>query len=123
MLLGGPLLGDARTQRSELDGIVYETRSYVPRLPPEISLSVAGAIVTRQAFDDYTRELLPDAESIEGVGDAATYSTVRESLRVLVGSTLIVVGARRHPRAREATIAAARRALDNLSRLGTDGAA
>jgi hypothetical protein len=115
LLLSGPLLADARTERSEEDGIVYETCTYHPRLPPELSVSVAGAVVTRQAFERSTRRSMPDAELIDGVGDGATYSPAQQSLRVLVGSTVFVVGVRRHPHPRDATIQAALRAIAKMS--------
>ena len=115
LLLSGPLLVDARTERSEVSGIVYETCTYHPRLPPEISVSVAGAVVTREAFDRSTSGSAPDAELIDGLGDAATYSPAQESLRVLVGSTVFVVRVRRHPQPREASIQAAARAIATMS--------
>ena len=115
LLLCGPLLVDARTERSEVSGIVYETCTYHPRLPPEISVSVAGAVVTREAFDRSTSGSAPDAELIDGLGDAATYSPAQESLRVLVGSTVFVVRVRRHPQPREASIQAAARAIATMS--------
>ncbi len=114
LLLAGPLLADARTERSELDGIEYETCTYHPRPAPEISVSVAGAIVTREAFDAFTSEYLADAEQIEGLGDAATYSAGRQTVRVLAGTTLFAVKVRRHPHPREVAIEAAGRALANL---------
>ena len=115
LLLAGPLLADARTARADLDGVEYETCTYNTRLPPEFSLSVAGASVTREAFDEFTNQSLSDAEPIEGLGDAATYSPGRRSLRVLTGTTLFIVGVARHPEPREAAIAVAERALENLA--------
>ena len=115
LLLSGPLLADARTERSEVDGILYETCTYNPRRPPEISVAVAGATVTREAFDDSTSRSVPDAELIDGVGDAATYSRTQASLRVLVGSTVFVVKIRRHPHPRSALIQAASRVLARMS--------
>ena len=116
----GSLLADAHTDRSELDGIVYETCSYVPRPLPEIHVSVAGAVVSRQAFDAYTEDSVPDAEVVDGVGDAATYSASRHSLRVLSGATLVVVQVRRHEQPKDLAIAAARRVVAKLSRLATE---
>lgn len=110
------LLADARTDRCELDGVVYQTCSYLPRTPAEIHVSVAGAIVSREAFDAYTRAHVPDAEVIDGLGDAAAFSPSRQALRVLTGSTLIVIHTRRHAEPKELTMAAARRVLENLSR-------
>ena len=115
-----PLLADAKTDRSELDGIVYETCSYVPRPLPEVHVSVAGAVVSRQAFDAYTEDSVPDAEVVDGVGDAATYSASRHSLRVLSGATLLVVQVRRHEQPKDIAIAAARRVVAKLSRLATE---
>jgi hypothetical protein len=114
LVLSGPLLADARTERSEVDGIVYETCTYHPRLPPELSVSVAGAVVTRQAFERSTSRSMPDAELIDGVGDGATYSPAQESLRVLVGATVFVVRVRRHPHPRDAAIQAALRAIGKM---------
>ena len=116
LLLAGPLLADARTARADLDGIEYETCTYNTRPPPEFSLSVAGASVTREAFDEFTNQSLSDAEPIEGLADAATYSPSRRSLRVLAGTTLFIVGVARHPEPREAAIAVAERALESLAR-------
>ena len=115
VLLTGSLV-DAHTERTEVDGVVYDTCTYRPRLPPEIALSVAGASVTRDAFDDYTRRFLPDAEQIEGLGDAATYSDTTRSLRVLSGSTLFVIRVRLHPLAKEVAREVAKRVLANFSR-------
>lgn len=109
---------DARTERSEVEGVVYETCTYRTRPPPEISVSVAGATVTREAFDAYTRASLPDAEDIAGVGDAATYSQARGSLRVLFGSTMFVVRVSRHSTPKRAAVDAAQRVLANLGGSG-----
>ena len=113
VVLSGVDLADARTLRREVDGVVYETTTYRAGPAPEISLSVAGASVTREAFDEYSGRLA-DAERIDGLGDAATYSSARGSLRVLAGATLFVIQVRHHPRPREAAISAAERALANM---------
>ena len=115
VLLAGSLV-DAHAERTEVDGVVYDTCTYRPHLPPEISLSVAGASVTREAFDDYTRRFLPDAEPIEDLGDGATYSDATGSLRVLTGSTLLVIRVRSHPLAKEVAREVAERILANISR-------
>jgi Clp amino terminal domain, pathogenicity island component len=115
VLLAGVDLADAHTTRVEVDGVVYETCTYRPGPLPEISVSVAAAAVTREAFDDFTARI-SDAEHIDGLGDAATYSTARNSLRVLAGSTLFVVQLRHHPHPRVAAMAAAQRALANIAR-------
>lgn len=109
---------DARTERSEVEGVLYETCTYRTRPPPEISVSVAGASVTREAFDAYTRASLPDAEDIAGLGDAATYSQARGSLRVLFGSTMFVVRVSRHSTPKHAAVDAAQRVLANLGGSG-----
>jgi len=114
VVLSGTLIGDARLERAELDGVVYEICTYHPLPPPEVSLLVAGAIVSREAFDAFTNLSLPDAEPVEGLGEAATYSVARQSLRVLSGTTLFVVNVRRHAHPKEAAIEAARRALANI---------
>ena len=114
VLLGGVAVADAHTLRAEVDGVVYETCTYRPGPLPEISVSVAAAAVTREAFDDYSGRI-SDAEVIDGLGDAATYSTARNSLRVLSGSTLFVVQVRHHPRPRAAAMEAAQRALANMA--------
>lgn len=106
---------DARTERAEVDGVVYETCIYRSRTPPEIAVSVLGAKVTREAFDAYTQTCLVDAEEIEALGDAATYSRERGSLRVLSGSTMFVVRISSHPNPKHASIEAAHRVLSNLS--------
>lgn len=106
---------DARTERAEVDGVVYETCVYRSRVPSEIAVSVLGAKVTREAFDAYTQASLADAEDIEALGDAATYSRDRGSLRVLSGSTMFVVRISSHPNPKQASIEAARRVLSNLS--------
>ncbi len=117
VLVTGATLDEARTTRSQIDGVVYETCVYHTGPLPEISVSVAGARVTRDAFDEYSHRLAhEDTEEVAGLGDAATYSGARSSLRVLVGSTLFVVQVRHHPQPREAAIAAARRALANITR-------
>ena len=109
------MLADARTDRSVLDGVVYETCSYLPRPPAEIHVSVAGAVVTPEAFDAYTQEHVSDAEVIEGLGDRAVFSASRQALRVLSGTTLIVVHSRRHGQPKDVTVAAARLVLQKLS--------
>lgn len=114
------LLGDPRTERTEIHGVVYDTCFYVPRQPPDIRVSVAGAVVTREAFDAYTRDHVPDAETIEGLGDASAYSPIRRALRVLVGATLIVVEVHRSEGPKDLALVAARRVLDNLSRVRSD---
>jgi hypothetical protein len=115
VLVASATVAQAVILRSEVDGVVYETCTYRPGPLPEISVSVAGAIVTRDAFDDYARRL-DDVEDVGGLGDAAVFSASRGSLRVLAGSTVFLVQVRQHPQPREAAIAVAERALANLAR-------
>lgn len=114
VLLSGSLL-DADTEILEVNGVVYEKCTYRPELPPQISLSVAGARVTREAFDDHTRRFLPNAQQMEGLGDAATYDKATRSLRVLTGSTLFLIQVQRHPDGKEVATAAAERVLARMA--------
>ena len=113
-VLAAALASKPSTRRTEIHGVVYETCAYEPEPLPEILVSVAGAEVSRQAFDGYTARL-PGAAPIEGLGDAATYDGDTHSLRMLAGATLVVVQVRRHPECRRIALDVARRVLANLA--------
>lgn len=113
-VLAAALASQPRAQRRKIHGVVYETCTYRPEPLPEILVSAAGAEVSREAFDRYT-ERLPEATPIEGLGDAATYDAGASSLRVLVGTTLVVVQVRLHPERRRIALDVARRVLANLA--------
>ena len=101
-------------QRTEIHGVVYDTCVYSPEPLPEILVSVAGAEVSREAFDAHTQRLA-GATAIEGLGDAATYDADTQSLRLLAGTTLVVVQVRRHPERERIALDVARRVLANLA--------
>ena len=113
-VLAAALASQPRAQRREIHGVVYETCAYAPEPLPEILVSVAGAEVSRGAFDAHT-ERLPGAAPVEGLGDAATYDAGTSSLRMLVGTTLVVVQVRLHPEHRRIALDVARRVLANLA--------
>ena len=113
-LISSWLRVDPLVVQDEIGGIMYESCRFRSSMPPEILLSVVGGKVTKEAFDGYTR-LIPDAEEVPNLGDAAAFSGQRHMLRVLSGTTVIVVRVPNHPRPRDATIEVARRALANLA--------
>ena len=75
-------------------------------------VTVAGAEVSRQAFDRFG--VGRGWVSVEDVGDAATFDFARGSLRVLAGSTLFTVMVKGHDQPLEAATALARKALERL---------
>ncbi len=98
----------------EMDGVSYETYTYRPDGSSRtIAVAVVGASVTRQAFDAYSARI-PDAEAVDDLGDAATYSAQRHALRVLCGATVIVVRVTDQPDPRAAAVEVARVAVANL---------
>jgi hypothetical protein len=114
-LLADLLVGDARTVRRTGHQVDYLTCTYRPQPLPVITVAVAGAEVTRKAFDAYRSEI-GDARSVDGLGDAATYSQSKGSLRVLTGTILFVVHVSHHTHALEVATGVARRALANIER-------
>lgn len=113
-VLAAALAAEPRAQRTEIHGVAYQTCEYRPEPLPEVLVSVAGGKVSRQAFDRYT-ERLPEATPVEGLGDAATYDAGTSSLRMLVGTTLVVVQVRLHPERQRIALDVARRVLANLA--------
>lgn len=105
---------DQRVERVEVDGVSYETCTYRPGPGPELTVGVAGARVTREAFDAYAGRTT-DAEPVDGLGDAASWSAHRGTLRVLSGTTLVVIRVSRHPDPKGAAAEVARVALSNLA--------
>ena len=113
-VLAAALASQPRVQRREIHGVVYETCAYAPEPLPRILVAVARARVSREAFDGHT-ERLPEAAAVDGLGDAATYDAGTSSLRMLVGTTLVVVQVRLHPERRRIALDVARRVLANLA--------
>jgi hypothetical protein len=112
-LLAAAVASEPSTQRTEINGVVYETCAYTPEPLPEILVSVAGAEVSRAAFEAHTERL--GVTPLEELGDAATYDADTHSLRLLVGTTLVVVQVRRHPDRERIALDVARRVLANLA--------
>jgi len=117
-ILRGWLEVEQRVHQTEVDGIVYETYTHVAVPPAQISVAVVGASVTRESFDRSTA-LTDDGEPVEGLGDGASYSPKRRSLRVLSGATVIVVRVTGHRDPRAAAVLVASRAVANLTGEGT----
>lgn len=112
-LAGGWLAVDSEGRDVELDETLYATRRYRAAPGPELTVAVVGAAVPREAFDAFTARI-PDAEPAGGLGDAATWSATRSSLRVLRRTTVFVVRVTGHPDPRAAAVEAALIALANL---------
>jgi len=112
-VLAAGVRATSQTKRTEADGVVYESWRYHLLGRPEISVSVAAASVTRAAFESYATRI-PEAQPVEDLGDAATYSALTRSLRVLSGTMLLVVVVKDHQHPKEAAVTVARRALANL---------
>ncbi len=109
-----PVIDGSSTTERQVSSLTYRSCTYRPRPLPSVTVSVAGAHVTREAFDGFHSGIGMD-EEVEGLGDAATFNADTGSLRVLKGSTLFVVsvyGGRNDLRA--AAVALARKALDRL---------
>ncbi|HUP68797.1 MAG TPA: Clp protease N-terminal domain-containing protein [Acidimicrobiales bacterium] len=114
LLLQGPLVANARTERARQDGVEYETCTYHPRPLPYISVTVAGASVSRAAFERSMNDWKTDARAVENLGDAAAYSPLDHSLRVLAGQLVFVVTIGHHANSEPIVIKIARRVLANL---------
>lgn len=112
-LLAVELVAEVTTHRTEQADVEYDTCLYQALPLPEISVSVAAARVSQAAFDS-SGGPSAKAQRVEGLGDAATYSAARQTLRVLVGTTLFVVKVSAHRRPRTVAMAVARRVLANL---------
>ena len=121
-LIVGWLDVDQRASRIDIGGVGYDTLTYQAKIVPGFSVGVVGGRVTKQAFDGYTR-LIPDAEKVTDLGDAAAFSYQRRTLRVLSGTTVLVVRVTYHPRPRDAAIDVARVALGNLAGAGGEAKA
>ena len=116
-ILIAALASQPSTDRTEVHGVAYDTCAYRPEPLPEILVSVAAAEVSREAFDGFT-EQLPEATPIEGLGDAATYDPDTSALRMLVGTTLVVVQVRHHEERQRIAVDVARRVLASLAAPG-----
>ena len=113
-ILARAIEADPRTQTAHIDGVDYETRTFVPARLPEISVSVAAARVTPEGFDRFS-ERLSGVELVTGIGEAATYCPATQSLRVLTDGVVFVVRVHRHPDPREIALAVAARVAANLA--------
>lgn len=116
-ILAGAVAADAQTRTAYVGGVTYETCTYLRERLPEISISVAAARVTREAFDRYG-DRLDGVEELDAIGDAATYSAETQSLRVLVDGVVLVARVQRHHDPRGTAIAVAKRAVANLTANG-----
>lgn len=112
-VLAAGVRATSQTKRTEADGVVYEACRFHLLGRPEISVSVAAATVSRAAFESYEGRI-PDAQPVEDLGDAATYSALTRSLRVLSGTTLLVIVVKDHQHPKEAAVTVAKRALAGL---------
>ncbi len=69
-------------------GVKYATSTYLERPRLVVSVSVAGARVSREAFERQTKRMGEErAVPVDDVGDATTFDPSAESIRVLKGST------------------------------------
>ena len=107
-------LGEAAVVAWEASGIAHRSCDYIPKPLPSVTISVAGAEVSREAFERTTANR--HHALIAGLGDAATFEVSTGSLRVLKGSVAFSIIVRDHPNPRAAAIALARKAGERLER-------
>ncbi len=115
VLSEGPFVEGSTTERRKAKDLEYRQCLYRPRPMPSISVAVAGARVTPEAFD----ALEPgegSVEPVEGLGEAATFVRAAGSLRVLKGSILLVISVRGHANPLAVATSLAEKALDRLPR-------
>ncbi len=93
--------------------IEHRRCSYEPRLPPTVSISLAGAGISSEAF---ARNTGPERfRPVEDLGDAAVFDALTSSVRVLCGSVVFSVAVDRHRDPYGAAIALARKAVGRLN--------
>ena len=92
-------------------GVAHRSCAYEPKAPPTITISVAGANVSSEAFERTNAPLT--AEPIEGVG-TAIYDEATSSLRVLTRSVVFSVTVQGHPDPRAVAATLARKAAARL---------
>lgn len=107
----------ARTDRTVEMGwlvgtIEHRSCDFQPGLLPIVTVSVAGASVTREGFDTLTAATRRTA--VGDLGDAADIEASSGAVRVLSGGTVFSVTVRRHHDGRAIAIALARKALERL---------
>jgi hypothetical protein len=107
---------DQEPLRHSTGRVEYVTRTYRARPRPTISVAVAGARVSREAFDRKTDKMGKGlAVPVDNVGDAATFDPSANSIRVLKGETMFTITVRSHAESLSVATALARRAADRIS--------
>ena len=95
VLSEGPLVEGSTTERRKAKDLEYLKCVYRPRQMPSVTVAIAGARVSPEAF----HALEPpegSVEPVEGLGDAASFARAASSLRVLKGSLLLVISVKGH---------------------------
>ena len=105
-------LGRASVMAWDADGLAYRSCDYAPKALPSVTVSVAGADVSLEAFARLPADRL--YKPIEGIGDAATFDDSTSTLRVLKGSVVFSVIVRNHSDPRAVAIALAQKAGERL---------
>jgi hypothetical protein len=114
LLRAATQLGRASVMAWDADGLDYRSCDYVAKALPSVTVSVAGADVSAEAFTRLTVDRL--YEPIDGVEDAASFDDYNSTLRVLKGSVLFSIVVRNHSDPRAVAIALARKAGERLEK-------
>jgi hypothetical protein len=94
------------------DGVAHRSCDYEPAAPPTITVTVAGAHISAEAFERTTAYGNP--ERLDDIGDAAIYDAVTSSLLVFKGSVAFSVAVHGHWDSRAVASALARKGAERL---------
>ncbi len=112
LLRSSPLLHDVFEAQRQVAAVGYRPLTFHPKALPSIRVSVAGAEVTRDAFEGAANGR---DERIDDLGDAATFDRPPAPLRVLAGSTMFLVLVTGRDDPRSTAVALAEKALARLA--------